>query len=99
MLSYKEVKLVWNADVEDLIEKTYDREFSFAAEYELGQNSIVTVGSVPTEKVHHTPSDEFTRWTAGEDPKYYYNLIEELFDDLYRRGHIGEGIYAVEIWW
>jgi hypothetical protein len=105
------VTLIWESDFSEMVSKIYGRPYRFQQQGDMmGQDTIekFTVPAIEEELYGVVPLNE---WRNAEPPhegdwkeemrwkREYYPSLEEVVNDLYKRGLIEPGNYALHIWW
>lgn len=103
MLKYKTVKLVWESDLQDLIEQVYGKRTDWAAEQEMGQNETRDF-TVPSTDWLDEDGLTIEQWLRGESAELYGYTVREpdmqvILNDLHSIGQVEAGDYVVEVWW
>ncbi len=97
MLKYQLKKVVWEADLQDLIQVTYGRRTEWSAEQEMGQNETRDFTVPSTKYLWSGEQETFDRWLAGEDMADV--SMQLILNDLHERGLVEAGEYVVEVYW
>ena len=113
-MNIKEVKLIWEHELNELITATYGRPYNYGRWQEMGQDTMTQV-TVPEEADEPweggPPSLE--EWLAGEPPATltdawrieqwwqteYCPELQVVVNDLHARGLMPAGDYVMHVWW
>ena len=108
MISYREVRMIWELDFSKLVTETYGRPYSLQQQDPmLGQNEIIEV-TVPDHPSVADPEQHFAEWLGREveaSPdvlwwhREFYPELQVVLNDLRVRGLIEPGEYVIHAWW
>lgn len=104
------VTLIDESEFSALVTKIYGRPYRFQQQGDMKCQDTIETFSVPSEEYGGWTGPSLTEWQIAPPPdgdfkeelrwhRDFYPELEVVVNDLYARGLIAAGDYALHVWW